>query len=140
VKERVLVRAAVVAGLIGVCSLHEAPAAEPAAPATAPCAECGMNVEVGGRFASRIVQGATTLFFCDIGDLVSFVNRTQPKEPAASVRDYPSGEWIAASEAVFAIDTKAYPTPMGWGIAAFRDRKAVPGTPLDFPALQRALR
>ena len=84
--------------------------------------------------------GGSTLYFCDIGDLVAFIGRTHPKEFAAAVHDFASGEWLDAAKAFYVIDKKNYPTPMGWGIAAFRDRAAATGAPLDFEALRKALR
>ena len=116
-------------------------AADPGpASATVPCAECGMSAEIAGRFTSRLVSGGATRYFCDIGDLVSFVERTHPKEYVAGVRDFPTGEWLDAGAAFFVIDKKAYATPMGWGVAAYRDRTAATGTALDFEALRKALR
>jgi nitrous oxide reductase accessory protein NosL len=118
--------------------------AEPAAqPSVVTCAECGMSAKFANRYTSRIVvQRADTLYFCDIGDLVVFIARTQPKEYAASVRDFKSGEWLDAGTAYFVIDKKTFSTPMGWGIAAFRERAGVTGTAtaMDFESLRKALR
>ncbi|HWR97469.1 MAG TPA: hypothetical protein VN317_03535 [Candidatus Methanoperedens sp.] len=107
---------------------------------TVPCVECGMSAEVAGRFTSRLTTGGTTRYFCDIGDLVAFIERTRPQGFAASVRDFPSGDWLDAGAARFVLDKKAYATPMGWGVAAFRDGASVAGPTLDFEALRRALR
>jgi nitrous oxide reductase accessory protein NosL len=104
------------------------------------CAECGMKAMVANRFVSRLVQGERTLYFCDIGDLAAFLERTHPKEYAATVHDFPSGEWIDAGKALYVVNKNVYATPMGWGVAAFRDRAAVVGVPLDFGALRKALR
>jgi len=104
------------------------------------CAECGMSAKIGNRFTSRIVQGGSTLYFCDIGDLAAFIERTHPKEYAASTHDFKSGEWIDVNTAFFVIDKKTFSTPMGWGVAAFRDRAEATGVPLDFEALRKALR
>lgn len=118
-----------------------AAAAEPAVPETVvTCAECGMNAKVANRYTSRLVQGAVTRYFCDIGDLVAFIERTHPKDYAAAVRDFLSGEWTDAGRASFVIDKKTYLTPMGWGIAAYREREAAAGATLDFEALRQALR
>jgi nitrous oxide reductase accessory protein NosL len=140
----VKLRLPAVALLAALSCLHPPWAAagvEPVAPeSTVTCAECGMSAKVDNRFTSRIVQGGSTLYFCDIGDLAAFVERTRPKEYAASVRDFKTGEWIAASAAFFVINKKVYSSPMGWGIAAFRDRAEVTGVPLDFEALRKALR
>ena len=99
-----------------------------------------MSTKVENRFTSRIVQGGSTSYFCDIGDLVAFIARAQPKEYAASVRDFKSGAWLDASTAYFVIDKKTFSSPMGWGIAAFRDRAGATGTALDFESLRKALR
>lgn len=104
------------------------------------CAECGMNAKVANRFTSRIVRGAETLYFCDIGDLAVFIERTRPQDYAAGVHDFSFGEWIDARKAFFVIDKKTFLTPMGWGVAAFEERACVIGVPLDFEALRKALR
>lgn len=134
--------AAVVAwGLCGLVTVWAVAADRPDdAAKTAPCAECGMSAALAGRFTARIVSAGETRYFCDIGDLVAFVGRTQPQEYAAAVRDFPSGEWLDAAAAVYVIDKKAYATPMGWGVAAFRDRAAAAAPALDFEALRKALR
>ena len=99
-----------------------------------------MSAKVDGRFTARLVQGGNTLYFCDIGDLVAFIERTHPKEYSASVHDFKTGEWIDAGKAFFGIDKKTYSSPMGWGIAAFRDMADVSGPPLDFESLRQVLR
>ena len=121
-----------------------AAAAEPAVPAVpeivVTCAECGMSAKIADRFTARIVQGGSTLYFCDIGDLAAFIDRKHPEEYAAAVHDFKSGEWIDAGRAFFVIDKKAFASPMGWGVAAFRDVTAATGAALDFEALRKALR
>lgn len=104
------------------------------------CTECGMNAKVDNRFTSRVVQGGSTLYFCDIGDLAAFIERTRPKKFAASVHDFRSGEWIEVGRAFFVIEKKIFSSPMGWGIAAFRDREGAIGMPMDFEALRKTLR
>ena len=104
------------------------------------CAECGMSAKVANRFSAQIVQGADTLYFCDIGDLVAFIERTHPKEYAASVNDFKSGEWIDVKKAFFVVDKKVFSTPMGWGVAAFQDKASAIGAPLGFEALRKALK
>ena len=99
-----------------------------------------MSARIANRFTSRVVQGATTLYFCDIGDLAAFIERIHPQDYAAAVHDFTSGEWIDAGKAFFVIDKKVFSSPMGWGVAAFRDREAVAGATLDFEALRKALR
>lgn len=122
---------------------HPARAAAAAAPAEADrmvkCVECGMSSKVANRFTSRIVQGGSTLSFCDIGDMAAFIERTHPKEFTAEVHDFASGEWLDVNKAWFVIDKKTYLTPMAWGVAAFRDRAAAGRVPMNFEALRKAL-
>jgi nitrous oxide reductase accessory protein NosL len=99
-----------------------------------------MSARIANRFTSRVVQGATTLYFCDIGDLAAFIERTHPKNYAAAVHDFTSGDWLDAGKAFFVIDKKVFSSPMGWGVAAFRDREAFAGAALDFEALRKALK
>jgi copper chaperone NosL len=121
-----------------------APAGAGAAPAEpdriVACAECGMKVKADNRFTSRVVQTGTTSYFCDMGDLVAYLERTRTKDYLAATHDFTSGEWIAVDKAFFVVDKKTFVTPMGWGIAAFRERAQATGTPLDFEALRKALR
>ena len=133
--------AALVGALCCLLPAWTALAADPAAPETAvKCAECGMSAKVANRYTARIVRGAGTQYFCDIGDLAAFIERTHPQDYLAAVHDFMSGEWISTAQAFFVIDKKTYLTPMGWGVAAFRERAAVAGATLDFEALRQALR
>lgn len=127
----------VAAGVLGAVLLFSPRPA--AAGETAPCAECGMATTLTGRFTARIIQGKDTLFFCDIGDLIVFLNRQKMAEFRAEVRDFPTGEWLDARQAFYAREKKLYLTPMSWGIAAFRDPAAAPGPTLAFDALRKAL-
>jgi nitrous oxide reductase accessory protein NosL len=124
---------------LAAAAVPRAGAQEPAAK-TVPCAECGMDAEIAGRFSARLVVGTETQYFCDIGELVAYLARVRPAAFEAAVHDLPSGEWVDARAAFFVIDKKAYETPMSWGVAAFRDRSAAPGTALGFDALREALR
>jgi len=98
-----------------------------------------MSAKVANRYTARLVKGAATLYFCDIGDLAAFIERTQPKEYTAAVHDFTSGEWVDAGAAFFVIDKKTYLSPMGWGVAAFGNRAGATGVPLDFETLRKAL-
>lgn len=138
---RRLLAAALVGALPWLLPARAAVAVEPALPeVVVKCAECGMSAKVANRYTSRIVRGAETLYFCDIGDLVAFIERTHPQGHAAGVHDFQSGEWIDAGTAFFVIDNKTFLTPMRWGVAAFLERAGVMGEPLDFEALRKALR
>lgn len=106
------------------------------------CTECGMMVDLNSKFAARSVQGDKTLHFCDIGDLFSYLKRKGTKDSPAEVRDYTSGEWIDARKAVFVRAENKFKTPMGWGIAAFKEknRAAEFGNAADFDTTAKGLK
>jgi hypothetical protein len=126
-----------IATAIAAALLSPVPAA--AAGETRPCAECGMDTLLSGRFTARLAQEKDFQYFCDIGDLVAHLNRKKPTTYRAEVRDFPTGAWIDARAAFYARDKQLYKTPMGWGIAAFKDAAAAPGQPVSFDALRKAL-
>lgn len=107
-----------------------------------PCSQCGMIVDAGSKFTAKAVSGNTTLFFCDIGDLFVYIKRKNLSADGAFVKDHPSGEWIEAKTAYFVHDGKKFRTPMGWGVAAFRDRgrAAEAGKIMDYDAAAKAMR
>ncbi|MDH4162472.1 MAG: nitrous oxide reductase accessory protein NosL [Nitrospirota bacterium] len=106
------------------------------------CVECGMMVDEASRFSARIVEGASTLHFCDIGDLLTYLKDKKRTASGAQVKDYVTGDWIEASSAYYVVAPKRFSTPMGWDIGAFRDQdKALAfGTPLDFDGMKAALK
>jgi copper chaperone NosL len=120
--------------LVFLCSL-------PVAAETITCAECGMMSDLGSKFTSRIVQGEKTLFFCDIGDLFTYLTRNKLSDVRAEVKDYRTGEWLSAHEAHYVQAAKKFKSPMGWGIAAFKDRKdaAGYGSVMDFDGALKAV-
>lgn len=109
---------------------------------TIKCAECGMMVDVNSKFASKIVQADRTLYFCDIGDLFSYLKRTKQNGVKAEVKDYKTGEWIDARAAYYVHAENKFRTPMGWGIASFKDQKdaAEFGAAMDFDSAAKALK
>jgi nitrous oxide reductase accessory protein NosL len=100
------------------------------------CTECGMMVMMDSKFTSKITQVETTLYFCDIGDLFSYLKRNKPANFGTAVKDHPRGDWIDAKTAYYVHNEKKLKTPMGWGYAAFRDksRAAGSGEMMDFYA------
>jgi nitrous oxide reductase accessory protein NosL len=121
--------------LIVTCSLS-------AGAETIKCSECGMIVDVNSHFTAKIVQGDTTLYFCDIGDLFSYLNRKGLNNAGAKVKDYATGEWIDANKASYVRAEKKFMTPMGWGIAAFKDRNRAgeSGSAMDFDAMAKTVK
>jgi nitrous oxide reductase accessory protein NosL len=106
-----------------------------------PCAQCGMTVDTGSKFTSKIAAGDATLLFCDVGDLFAYLKRKNRSAVGVFVKDYPTGEWIDAKTAYYVHAEKKFKTPMGWGVAAYRDRSraAEAGTVMDFDAAAKAM-
>ncbi len=86
------------------------------------CAHCGMLVDDTSPFSARMVLENKTLWFCDIGDMALYLREKKGDPAQAQVKDYPSGAWIPAAQAFYVSSPKKFRTPMGWGLAAFRDR------------------
>ena len=118
------------------------PCAAPGSAAAITCAECGMMVDMGSKFSSRIVQGGNISYFCDIGDLLINLSKKSLTKGTAQVKDYKSGEWIDARSAFYVHAEKKFRTPMGWGIASFRDKNDAAGfgTVMDFDSMANALK
>jgi copper chaperone NosL len=117
-------------------------AAAPESALAAGCAECGMMVDRESKFCAKIVQGGKTSLFCDIGDLLTHLNKKSLSPAGAQVRDYKTGEWINADKAFYVHAEKAFKTPMGWGIAAFKNKEdaAAFGKPLDLAGILGAVK
>jgi len=116
-------------------------AAGPAAE-TLKCALCGMPVDVAAPFSAMIVAGDHPLYFCDIGDLLVYLRERNADPAYARVKDYRSGEWIEAEKAYYVHEPRRFITPMGWGVASFRDKNdAVDfGIVSDITAVSRLLK
>ena len=58
------------------------------------------------------------------------------------MKDHPSGRWIPADNAIYVHAEKTFRTPMGWGIAAFEDKKAaaVYGATLDLNGILKEVK
>jgi nitrous oxide reductase accessory protein NosL len=104
------------------------------------CTECGMTVRMDSKFIAKITKGDTTQYFCDIGDLFSYLKRKGLPDARIEVKDYPSGEWLDARKAFFDTSGKKFNTPMGWGIAAFKDKNEASqsGNAVDFENTAKA--
>ncbi len=106
------------------------------------CTECGMMVDPVSKFSSRIMLKDKSLPFCDIGDLLTYLNKNNREDIRLEVKDYVSGEWIDGRTAFYVHTEKKFQTPMGWGIAAFRNKKDATGygTVIDFNGALKAVR
>lgn len=116
--------------------------ANPVLAQTVKCSECGMTCDIAAKFTARIVLGDQTLYFCDIGDLFSFITRKKPNATRMEVKDYLTGDWMDAHKAYYVHAEKKFKTPMGWGIAAFldKDKASGYGTAMDFDGTASALK
>ncbi|MBI5141225.1 MAG: nitrous oxide reductase accessory protein NosL [Nitrospirae bacterium] len=112
-------------------------------PAKGRCIECGMKVAADSPFSSAMIKAdGAVVPFCDIGDMLAF--RKDGKVPANArlmVRDYMSREWITAGTAFF-VKNAQFHSPMGWGIAAFKDRNnaAAIGSAMTLDEAMKALK
>jgi len=106
------------------------------------CAECGMLVDAEAPFSAKIISKDTTLYFCDIGDLLVYLRERKAAPTYARVKDYRSGEWIEAAKAYYVHEPRRFITPMGWGLASFKDKNdAVDfGIVSDITAVSRLLK
>jgi nitrous oxide reductase accessory protein NosL len=105
------------------------------------CSECGMTVKMDSKFTSKITRGDTILYFCDIGDLFSYLKKINMNKTSIEVKDYMTGEWIDARKAYYVSSGDKFKTPMGWGIAAFKDKNEASqaGNIMDFDGTANAL-
>ncbi len=106
------------------------------------CAECGMASDVVSKYTARIVQGDKTLYFCDIGDLLTYLNRKKEQNSEIQVRDFPTGQWIEGQKAYYVRDGKKFKSPMGWGVASFENsqKASAYGPVMDFETALRSVR
>ena len=107
-----------------------------------PCAQCGMGADLGSKFTSRIVQPKQTQHFCDIGDLFAYLKANPAAASDAQVKDFKTGAWINAQQAFYVNSAKKFQTPMGWGIAAFKNKPETAefGDALDFNGMMKSLK
>jgi nitrous oxide reductase accessory protein NosL len=80
--------------------------------------------------------------FCDIGDMLVFRKAGKvPADARLTVRDYMSREWIDAGAAFF-VKNAQFHSPMGWGVAAFKDKHnaAAIGAPMTIDEAMKALK
>lgn len=106
------------------------------------CTECGMRIDPGSKFVAQMNRNGKTLPFCDIGDLLVYLNKNSLPPSGAMVKDYVTGDWIGAEKAFYVHAESTFSTPMGWGIAAFakKEEAAAFGAPLDITAVLKAVK
>lgn len=85
------------------------------------CARCGMIVSEA-RFTSGYVDAAgASVAFDDVGELLAAATADETLSRAAFVTDAVDGGWTRAETAYF-VRVPGLATPMGTGMAAFKDR------------------
>ncbi len=106
------------------------------------CAECGMTSDLASKYTARIVKAEKILYFCDIGDLLVFINKKKEQNIKAEVKDFITGEWLEAQKAYYVHDEKKFKTPMAWGVASFKTKKeaAAFGPVMSFPGALETVR
>lgn len=106
------------------------------------CAECGMMVDEKSPFSAKIVQRDMTLSFCDIGDMLIHMKTKNMRPENAQVKDFKSNDWTDGAKAWYVSSAKHFTSPMGWNIAAFRNKNEAEkfGAPLDLDNAMKALK
>lgn len=106
------------------------------------CTECGMQSELASKFTARTIEGGKELYFCDTGDMLSYLNKKKQAAIRSEVKDYPTGAWIDAGKAHFVQAPKKFNSPMGWGLGSFKDKKdaSAYGAVLDLTGAMKAVR
>ncbi len=104
------------------------------------CDECGMIIS-DQRFAAA-ASGPDSNRFDDVGCFVNYRRKRSPAWNSQWVADYSSGDWVRAENAWYVLSPEIK-SPMGWGIAAFRNDSdarnssaQVNGEVVDWEALQ----
>jgi nitrous oxide reductase accessory protein NosL len=106
------------------------------------CSECGMSVDTASKFSAKTTQGDTALFFCDIGDLFTYLKKHPLNDARIEVKDFASGALLDARKAFYVHAEKKFNTPMGWGMAAFanKDDASKFGIAMDFDTAAKTLK
>ena len=87
------------------------------------CSFCRMSISEK-RFAAEFIDVDGEVFkFDDIGCMASFVEQKKSRAPihATFVMDFDARHWLRAEDA-FYVRSSEFATPMGFGIAAFKDQ------------------
>lgn len=110
------------------------------------CDRCNMIISEENMAAAFWTTGGEAFRFDDVGEMLAFLDETQPDVASIWVHDYVDGAWLQAGDATFVLGT-GVATPMGFGIVAFADvdagralaHGAAEAQVLDFAALQAGI-
>jgi len=89
------------------------------------CDECGMIISEARFAAATVLLNGDTRKFDDIGEMIKYHMMDHPEAQVKVwfVHDYQTKEWIRGEQAYFVLSPKLK-TPMGGGVAAFKDEAA----------------
>ena len=88
------------------------------------CSFCRMAISQRELAAEAVTPGGRVERFDDIGCLLDWRQEHEvPEGTAFSVVDFTTGDWLDATDAGY-LRSRAMPTPMGSGLAAFASREA----------------
>jgi copper chaperone NosL len=96
------------------------------------CDSCGMIISEAKFAAATIMLNGEPRKFDDIGEMIKYHMMDHPEAQVKVwfVHDYPSKEWMRGETAFFVLSPKLK-TPMGGGVAAFRDQAAAKKFAID---------
>lgn len=111
----------VLVGMLAGCAKKEV-AAQPIDEAVDTCAKCHMGVKNTGYAAQYITEDNKSVKFDDIGCMEKYANEhTDVKIAGKFIQDANSKEWVKYEEATYVLAADV-PTPMGYGVHAFKDK------------------
>lgn len=109
------------------------------------CAQCHMAIKNNGYAAQYVTTDGKSLKFDDIGCLHKYEGDHKEDQIAARfVQDSQSKEWLKLENASYVL-ASSVPTPMGYGVHAFKDKTAADafvkekatGTVMSYTDLQK---
>jgi hypothetical protein len=84
------------------------------------CSECNMDVENLNYMAEIVTEGGNTYFFDDIGCVVLWLKNHAPKIARMVTKTRDTHRWVDAKKAWY---SRTDTTPMGYGFAAYEEKK-----------------
>lgn len=84
------------------------------------CSECSMDIEALEYSAQIITSKGDTYFFDDIGCVVLWLENRTIETQKVITRTLDTGKWIEVNKAWY---TRIAPSPMGYGFAAYEEKK-----------------
>lgn len=108
--------------VLAACGKQQSVQPQPIDEAVDTCAQCHMAVKNNGYAAQYVTADGKSVKFDDIGCLYKYrKDHSEEKIAETFIQDSQTKEWVTLKDAsyVYAMDV---PTPMGYGIHAFKDK------------------